>query len=567
VQGYVFVAQGDITRLAADAVAFSAAADFEPTGHLYSAFRANVSGFADWFASLRTRVGTGHPGDTHWLPPDAPDRPYGVAAVVAAGKAGEGEQQAGAAVHSAIDTAVRELRGAGRSGRLLVALPAFRAGKEADRGAVLASARAQLRAAREAIDVQPDVDVALVTYTPVLHQAFLTARRDVRANPDDDPPPEGLERALELGECVLFVGAGLSQAAGLPGWPALARRLADELGIELGRRTDYLDVAQWYREKFGAEALGRVIRETFDASATHVLPTLTHYLLLALAVRYVVTTNYDRLIEEALLALKRYPVRVVSAADVARTGGRVGVYVVKLHGDVGRPEEVVLGRDDFETFLQDRPALSALLEALLLNQTFFFVGYGLRDPNFRQIFGRIAQMLRDAKRPAFATTFEAGGVEKYLQRQWHAKQLTLVPIRGADHAEQERQFVRWLDRLAERVVLQTPARFLAPDTDLSPRLDEVRQRLNDEIGRLVAQAGLDKDYDCADAEHLIAVLRFLSHHGWRPAGDGELCTLWERLAECTDDPVRRREMLVEALAAAERFADAQRIRERLDSSD
>ncbi len=36
--------------------------------------------------------------------------------------------------------------------------------------------------------------------------------------------PEGLIDQITEGNCVVFVGAGLSQGAGLPGWPDLLRR-------------------------------------------------------------------------------------------------------------------------------------------------------------------------------------------------------------------------------------------------------------------------------------------------------------------------------------------------------
>jgi hypothetical protein len=37
---------------------------------------------------------------------------------------------------------------------------------------------------------------------------------------------EDIQSALAQGNLVLFVGAGLSMGAGLPGWPALVRPLA-----------------------------------------------------------------------------------------------------------------------------------------------------------------------------------------------------------------------------------------------------------------------------------------------------------------------------------------------------
>ena len=83
--------------------------------------------------------------------------------------------------------------------------------------------------------------------------------------------------------------------------------------------------------------------------------------------------------------------------------------MVKLHGDAAEPGAIVLCRDDYDEFFERRPAMALLLEGLMLNRTFLFVGYGLRDPNFRQVFGRVGRMLREAHRPAFATSFESAG--------------------------------------------------------------------------------------------------------------------------------------------------------------
>src|SRR5207249_4619776 len=163
-------------------------------------------------------------------------------------------------------------------------------------------------------------------------------------------------------------------------------------------------LAQWYADRFGHEALAAAVHDTYGDTAD-ARPTLAHYLLMSLPVRYIITTNYDDLLERTLVALRRHPVKVVRQEDVARTGRIDATYVVKLHGDAGsRDERIVPSRDDYEAFFDSRPAMAALLEGLLLNQTFFFVGYALQDPNFRQVYHRIARMLKGAQRRAYATS-------------------------------------------------------------------------------------------------------------------------------------------------------------------
>src|SRR5207248_329054 len=112
-----------------------------------------------------------------------------------------------------------------------------------------------------------------------------------------------------------------------------------------------------------------------------------------------------------------------------------------------------------------------------------------RDLNFRQLYGRIARMLKAAKRPAFATSFEAGEpAGAYLARQWANKHLHLIGVPGADPVEQEAEFLRLLDRLAEAVTVPTPQLFLAPDVAAPPALAPLRQALVDDVGRQVESA-------------------------------------------------------------------------------
>jgi hypothetical protein len=560
---HLFLAPGDLTRLSADAIAFSASSYLGRDGNLYSSFRAHVPGFAPWYLELgRREASRCRVGDTFWLELDRERRPYGVVVVASTGK-GDVEDKAGTAVRAAFTTAVERLRAMGHTGRRLIALPAFRVGMGGDRSQRLHSARLQIAAALDVLQRHADADAVFVTYTPTLYHIFLEARRQLLgpSRPPVDRHPE-LEQALLAGECVLFAGAGLSRGAGLPDWHELIHRLAADLGVDPGQRLDYLDLAQWHRERFGPAALADVIRQTFHHPERPPRPTLAHYLLLALPVRHVLTTNYDDLLEQTLTALKRHPIKVVQQEDVARTGAGGGVYVVKLHGDAGSAEEVVLSRDDYDEFFTSRPAMALLLEGLLLNQTFFFVGYGLRDPNFRQIYSRIARMLRQARRPAYATTFEAtGDTGPYVHEQWRHKQLHLIPIAGADDDERERHFLCFLDRLAEEVTLRRPGLFLAPDVEVPRPLAALRGLLSDRVGRELEELS-ESELSGVEVRHLAEVLQFLAAHGWRPRpyGGRDLCRLWAQLADRAPDAGARRRMLIQALGCAETFADVERIR-------
>jgi hypothetical protein len=560
--GHVFIAPGDITQLSADAIAFSASTYLSRDGNLCSSFEANIPSFGGWYANLRRSQTTPvELGATFWMPLNPDRKPYGVVVVASTGRA-DVEDKAGLAVRRAIAEAVSQLRALGRKDRLLIALPAFRVGRGGDHRKRLASARAQLQAASEALADHPNVDVAFITYTPALYRIFLEARHEFLGWPDASVPGyPALVQALQAGSCVLFVGAGLSTGAGMPGWDQFIARLREELKIESGPHVDPLDLAQWYSEHFGKKRLAEVLRMTFSTEGP---PTLAHYLLMGLPLRQVVTTNYDRLLEQALVALKRHPSPVIQQKDVVQTGG-AGVYVVKLHGDVQHSEEIVLTREDYHTFFENRPAMALLLEGLLLNQTFFFVGYSLRDPNFQQLFSRIARMLRESRRPAFATSFEAKhGTADYVREQWRRQQLELISIAGDNQAERERHFMLFLDRLADSVTMQAAPLVLAPDVPAPPPLTELR-RLLGKVGEEV-EALAREELGEKDVVFLAEVLRFLTAHGWRPSHGGhELCALWQELARQAPDPDERRRLLIAALGSSEAFSDVSRVREQLDN--
>jgi O-acetyl-ADP-ribose deacetylase (regulator of RNase III) len=570
----IFIVQGDISRFSADAVAYSTSTQLGRDGYLYAAFQRNVPGFEEKFAELGAEFsGRCRIGEAFWLPLENPPggKPYGVVVTPAAGQGPSREVKRPKAVTAALETAIQHLPASKATDeRALVALPTFGFGMGGDRWRRLESARAQLLAAKEVLDRHDKVDAAVVAYTADSYEIFLQARRDVGLADDDllEPPavPE-LVDAMRRRECVVFVGAGLSQGAGLPGWATFIHHLAQDLGApHTSELEHFLDVAQWYLEEKGEKALAEQIRRHFGPGLAR--PTLPHYLLMSLPVRVVVTTNYDDLLEQALEALRRHPMKIIEEGDVSRTGHGEGVSIVKLHGDAAGSARFVLSRDDFDRFLRQRPAMAALFEALLLNHSFFFVGYGLRDPNFRQIHSRIADMLQSAQRKAFSIAVDAAGdVSPYLQRQWANKGLHLLFMPGDTQAERVRNVWRFLDQLAEAV--SSRSLFLAGDADFAadqtPRWESLRTLLRDRVGPELQRVVADMQASSSGREAALAaqVLGFLTDHGWRPKDGASLSRLWEHLAQTISEPYDRQRLLIRALRHAEDYQDILRLREQL----
>ena len=110
--------------------------------------------------------------------------------------------------------------------------------------------------------------------------------------------PDQLVKAIAGGNAVLFVGAGLSRGAGLPGWADLLAPLMDEIKLPEARRQDLLQAAQDYEIARGREALLEHVLRATDTADTE--PTAVHRRLPDLGIDAWITTNYDDLLERTL---------------------------------------------------------------------------------------------------------------------------------------------------------------------------------------------------------------------------------------------------------------------------
>jgi len=257
--------------------------------------------------------------------------------------------------------------------------------------------------------------------------------------------PLELVEQFARGNGVIFVGAGLSQGAGLPGWSDLLALLADRIGLPSHLRTDPLRIAQYYDNQRGRQALVSHIIEQTDTTGKG--PTDNHRRLLRLGARTWVTTNYDDLIERAFLEAGERFTKVVRDQDLSYTSADA-VRLVKLHGDREQPDTIVITQQDYHTYFRRFPRIKDKLTGLLLEKTLLFVGYSISDPDFNQIQAEIAFDLQHHQRLAYAVLFDA---DEFTLSDLRSRNIHVLNIPLEGHTDYSQRLGELLDELIRQV--------------------------------------------------------------------------------------------------------------------
>ena len=215
------------------------------------------------------------------------------------------------------------------------------------------------------------------------------------------------------GDAALFIGAGMSRQSGFVDWKDLLRECGSDLGLNLDREHDFVNVAQYYLNNRNRDRsrLNQIIKEEFDR---HCTLSEKHHILARLPISTVWTTNFDCLIERAMQEAGRTVDIKSRDQDVALHHKGRDVVLYKMHGDVKRPDEVIICRDDYEGYAKRHRILQTTLEGDLISKTFLFLGFSFTDPNLKYVFGHLRSMLFDSKREHYTIIRKA-------RLNWHIK--------------------------------------------------------------------------------------------------------------------------------------------------
>ena len=218
--------------------------------------------------------------------------------------------------------------------------------------------------------------------------------------------PLGLRTALESGQCVLFIGAGVGDhLIDQDGNPApkgaeLARELAENFNIDSSDVTDLKKISQIVEIRKGRPELDSFLRKKFS----DLTPDAHLQLLFKVRWRSIYTTNYDEGIQKDYHINPeppQQPVTISTTADLKHFDPRFEVPVYHLHGTLFGTEKpyIVITEDDYSVFREKRRMIFELLKASMATSTILYVGYSHNDANWKLVLEEIRSEFYPSEMP------------------------------------------------------------------------------------------------------------------------------------------------------------------------
>lgn len=195
---------------------------------------------------------------------------------------------------------------------------------------------------------------------------------------------------------AIFVGSGVSASAKpidgkkIRTWEKFLSDIANdylpsdirEIVNGLIRKSDYLLACEIAKNSIGSHEWSKIINAEYSKAAA--ISDLQSEIL-KIDQRILVTTNFDRLLEEnrrILFPLEdRYPTVLkgidAKAFKIFRDNN---IYIIKMHGSIDDEDSLIFTKSDYIKRAYGSSLYRAFFENLIVNYTLLFVGFSMDDP-------------------------------------------------------------------------------------------------------------------------------------------------------------------------------------------
>jgi hypothetical protein len=162
---------------------------------------------------------------------------------------------------------------------------------------------------------------------------------------------------------------------------------------------DFLTACELIKNNLGEAAFKSLIREEYLTPAYR--SSKLHEDIFKLDSKIVLTTNFDKIYETFASQETQGTVivRTHESTEIADDLRRPEPLIIKMHGSVD--SNLIFTRKDYAEARHAHRDFYHILEALILTNTFVFVGCGLNDPDVRLILEEYSYRFRHSKKHYF----------------------------------------------------------------------------------------------------------------------------------------------------------------------
>lgn len=239
---------------------------------------------------------------------------------------------------------------------------------------------------------------------------------------------------------VIFIGAGISKfsqsnSITFPVWGDLINAMKKDLDIN---ESDYLKVAQLYYLKFGEYSLYEKLKSMIPL---HANPSDIHEKIFKLNPKYVITTNWDNILEKTIEQNGHIYDIIRSDADLVKS--ILPRKLLKVHGDFSS-HNVVFKEDDYLTYGDNFPLIENFLRHILSSYTVLFLGYSYSDYDLK-IISKWIERRSDIAPPRFILTLKENTTENMYLKS-HGIQ-AIFPTLNNNEIDYKDLYDNFLDRI------------------------------------------------------------------------------------------------------------------------
>jgi len=208
--------------------------------------------------------------------------------------------------------------------------------------------------------------------------------------------PLGLKSALETGECVLFLGAGIGKnlhdplGRSAPSGATLSEEIIEHFDIDTDNNLELSKIAAIVEIRKGRSELEAFLRKRLS----NLQPDDSLKWLLSLRWRAIFTTNYDDGIERTYQIIgnpKQEAISISSTSRIVAYDSRFEVPIFHLHGCLFGSEKphIIITEDDYARFQEQRRMLFEILKREFATSTILYIGYSNKDSNWKTVFSEL----------------------------------------------------------------------------------------------------------------------------------------------------------------------------------